>query len=68
MVSRLSALKAWDTDGRLERFAREKPALSPQSPVTAIFSDSVRAAVRTNGSKAPTMSDGELVRVCLSFR
>ena len=64
VVSRLSALKAWDTDGRLERFAREKPAAAPQSPIKAMFSDSVRAAVRTSGSKATlAMSEGEVVRM-----
>jgi len=64
VVSRLSALKAWDTDGRLERFAREKPAVAPQSPIKAMFNDSVRAAVRTSGSKGtPAMSEGELVRM-----
>ena len=64
VVSRLSALKAWDTDGRLERFAREMPAVAPQSPIKAMFNDSVRAAVRTSGSKGtPAMSEGELVRM-----
>ena len=65
VVSRLSALKAWDTDGRLERLAREKAVPEPQAaPVKAMFSDSVRAAVRTSGNKssAQAMSPGELVR------
>ena len=64
VVSRLSALKAWDTDGRLERFAREKAVSEPQAAPKVMFSDSVRAAVRTSGNKkaAPAMSAGELVR------
>ena len=68
VVTRLSALKTWDTDGRLERFAREKAVPESQAaPVKAVFSDSVRAAVRTSGNKAtPAMSAGELVRHRLS--
>ena len=63
VVSRLTALKAWDTDGRLERLAREKAAPEPAAPVKAAFSNSVRAAVRTSGSQAtPALSAGELVR------
>lgn len=63
-MTRLSALKAWDTDGRLARLARGEVALEPQaSPVKAVFNDSVRAAVRISGSTAtPAMSSKELVR------
>ena len=67
VVSRLSSMKAWDTDGRLERLAREKVVPEPAAPVKAMFSNSVRAAVRTSGNQAtPAMSAGELVRTRVS--
>jgi hypothetical protein len=48
VVTRLTALKAWDTDGRLAEFARGKGGAATQ-PAAGMFNDAVRDAVRTGG-------------------
>jgi hypothetical protein len=50
-VTRLQTLQAWDTDGRLEKFARGvvDPEARAAAPPKGVFDESVRDAVRTGG-------------------
>jgi hypothetical protein len=47
VVTRLSALKAWDTDGRLDKLQRASPPTEPLPQ--AVYNEAVVAAVRTGG-------------------
>ena len=49
VVTKLSALKAWDKDGRLDKMAREAVAPPPATPSSGKFDAFVRDAVRTGG-------------------
>jgi hypothetical protein len=60
VVTRLTALKAWDTDGRLAAFARGEGGAATQT-ATGMFNDAVRDAVRTGG-KAARVSDSVRAR------